>query len=230
MNNNSDRPRSINPNFTFETSQSIRIPNKRIGAVIGKGGVNREAIEKTTMSQIIIDSDTGEVEVRPNKNLKDPVLLIKAVEVIKAIGRGFNYKVALKLAKDDYYLDIIRLKTVVGKTHKQIRRIKSRVIGTEGKTRSKIEELTSTNIVIGGSTVSFIGTYEQNSLAFGAITQIINGAQIEKVIKSLEDKKKESKKAEKSLWKAEGEIGTTLEEAFDKDKEEVDVFADFEEE
>ncbi|MCY3411168.1 MAG: RNA-processing protein [Candidatus Heimdallarchaeota archaeon] len=227
MNMNSDQ--SPNPDespLSYESSQFIRIPMKRIGAVIGKKGANREEIEKATSSKIIIDSDTGEVEIRPDSDLKDPVMLIKASEIVKAIGRGFYYKTALKLIEDDYYLDIIRLKQNIGKSGQQIRRVKSRIIGTGGKTRKMIEELTSTHLVISGSTVSLIGMYDKITLAHDAVSKIIAGSPIESVLKKLEEKKKEEQKAEKQIWKDSEEIE---QEKLLKEEEE-DIFEDYEEE
>lgn len=221
-----------NPRFSFESSQFVRIPMKRIGAVIGKGGSNRREIEEKTDSKIIIDSDTGEVEVRPNEKLKDPVLLLKAAEIVKAVGRGFYYKTALKLVKDDFYLEVIRLKPSIGKNPKQVRRVKSRVIGTEGKTKKSIEELTGISLVISGSSIAIIGNYEQNMVASEAIYMIIQGSPIESVIKWLEEKKKEEKKGDEKMWVKEGDEDTSMEEAFKKerDEEEEDVFADYKDE
>ncbi len=217
-----------NPSFSYESSQFVRVPQKRIGAIIGAGGNNRKEIEKNTQSVIIIDSATGEVEIRPGSELRDPVMLLKAAEIVKAIGRGFYYKTALKLIKDDYYLDVIRLKSSKLKNPQQIRRIKSRIIGTNGKTKASIEQLTKTDLVISGSTVSLIGTYEQITTAHDAVVRLINGSPIESVIKSLEDKRKDDKKANKKMWKDDDDI-PNMEESF-AETEEEDVFSDFEEE
>lgn len=200
---------------------------KRIGAVIGVKGNNRKEIEEKTQSKIIIDSDTGEVEIRPDENLKDAVLLIKATDIVKAIGRGFHYKTALNLVKDDYYLDIIRLKSPKLRNSQQIRRIKSRIIGTNGKTKKMIEQLTGIELVISGSTVSLIGHYDQIQLAHDAVSKIISGSQIETVLKSLEEKRKDEKKADKKMWKEEGDI-PNMEESFAET--DVDIFENYEEE
>lgn len=222
-------------NFTHESSQYLRIPLNRIGPVIGVKGVNREKIEKDTLTKIIIDSDTGEVEVRPNKDLKDPIMLIKASNIVKAIGRGFSHQIALKLISDDYFLDVIRLKSYVkGNARSQYQRIKGRVIGKAGITKKTIEELTSINLVVSGNTVSLIGTYEELQLGRDAVTKIITGSPIESVLGLLEQQKKDEKAEKDKLWK-ETEDEEPLEEMMDKyekdtDKEEEDIFKDFEEE
>jgi ribosomal RNA assembly protein len=219
-----------NNRFSNESSQFLRIPLKRIGAVIGLKGSIRKEIEEKTSSVIIIDSDTGEVEIRPGKDLKDPVLLMKAKDIVKAIGRGFASTQAIKLAEDDFFLEIIRLKPFVGNAPNRLRRVRARVIGTKGRTKNAIEELTSTALVVAGSTVSLIGNIDEIGKARGAVVKIINGATIESVIGALEDKKKKIHKTDEKLWKSE-EDEPTMKELFpDEEEEEEDIFKDFEDE
>ena len=222
-------------NFTYESSQYLRIPLNRIGPVIGVKGVNREKIEKDTLTKIIIDSDTGEVEVRPNKDLKDPIMLIKASNIVKAIGRGFSHQIALKLVSDDFFLEVIRLKSYIkGNSRSQYQRIKGRIIGKKGITKKTIEELTSINLVVSGNTVSLIGTYEDLEIGRDAVTKIITGSPIESVLGLLEQQKKDEKDEKDRLWKS-TEDNEPLEDMMDKfekeaDKKEEDIFKDFEEE
>lgn len=212
--------------FSSDSSQFLRIPLKRIGAVIGLKGANKEIIEGKTQTMIIIDSDTGEVEVRPNKDLKDPVLLIKAREIVRAIGRGFSVEQAIVLCEDDYYLEIIRLKPIIGERNNRIRRVRGRVIGSNGKTKASIEELTGVKLTVTGSTVSIIGTFEQVGDAKESILDIINGAEIAAVLGRLEDKRTDLKKSERELWKSEDDE-PTMSELFPEEEEEDDPFANY---
>ncbi|MBS7621647.1 hypothetical protein KEJ32_06015, partial [Candidatus Bathyarchaeota archaeon] len=67
--------------------------------------------------------------------------------VVTAIGRGFSPEHAFKLIQDEEaVLDIIDLRIIFGKSESDIRRVKGRIIGMDGKTRRLIEELTDTNI------------------------------------------------------------------------------------
>ena len=213
--------------FSMDTSQFIRIPLKRIGAVIGLGGNNKEKIEGLTETLIIIDSDTGEVEIRPNENLKDPVKIIKSKEIVTAIGRGFPIEEAIKLGEDDIFLEIIRLKPIVGNKPNQLYRVRARLIGTDGKTRKSIQELTGTKLVVSGATVSLLGTYEEIGKAKEAVVSLINGAKIESVLASLEDHRKETKKEEEKLWKSEDDE-KTMEELFVEETATQDPFEDYE--
>jgi ribosomal RNA assembly protein len=214
--------------FSYESSQYLRIPLRRIGAVIGVKGTNREAIEEKTETVIVIDSDTGEVEIRPGENLKDPVKLFKARDIVKAIGRGFSPEQSIKLADDDYYLEIIRLKPLIGDTQNRLRRVKGRIIGTDGKTRKSIEELTKVSLVVSGSTVSIIGNFEQVNEARETVMSIINGSKIESVIGRLEQKRQEIKKSEQDLWKEDKE--TAVEDLYPEEDEEEDIFENYDDE
>ncbi len=207
------------------SSQFLRIPLKRIGVVIGKGGSNRQQIEKKTLSKIMIDSDTGEVEIRPRPELDDPVLLLNAVDIVKAIGRGFSLTQSLKLVEENYYLEIIRLKPLVGTQQSQMRRVKSRIIGTAGKTKETIEELTGCSLVILGGTVSVIGEFEKIGDAKDAILNIINGFEVENVLSKLEELKREMKKEEQKLWQEKDEID---EDKTETEEEEEDIFEESE--
>ncbi len=210
---------------TILASQYLRIPINRIGVVIGKGGSNRHTIEEKTLSKIIIDSDTGEVEIRARKELEDPVALLNARDIVKAIGRGFSLTQSMKLAEDNFYLEIIRLKPLVGNQPSQMRRVKSRIIGSAGKTKETIEELTGCALVILGGTVSLIGDFEKIAVTKDALLNIINGFQVESVLSKLEEIKRQTKKDEQQLWEKEEDV----EEEDDEEEEDEDIFEDSEE-
>jgi rRNA processing protein Krr1/Pno1 len=54
---------------------------------------------------------------------------------------------------------IIDLRLIFGRSESDIKRIKGRIIGTEGKTRKLIEELTEADVVVYGHTVGIIGGF-----------------------------------------------------------------------
>ncbi len=220
-NSNHFQPKS----FSTESSQFLRIPLKRIGAVIGLKGSIRKEIEEKTLSIIIIDSDTGEVEIRPKKELKDPVQLFKARDIVKAIGRGFSSIQAIKLADDDFYLEVVRLKPFVGNAPNKLRRVRARVIGTKGRTKNTIEELTATFLVVAGSTVSLIGNLDQLKDAREAVVRIIEGAKIEGVLGYLEERKKNLDKSGETLWKTD-EDEPTMKDLFPEEEEVGDEIFD----
>ena len=88
------------------------------------------------------------------KNATDPSLLLKAKDVVTAIGRGFPPEVAFRLIRnEDEIFDMIDLRVIFGRSESDIKRIKGRIIGAEGKTRKLIEELTEADVVVYGHTV-----------------------------------------------------------------------------
>ena len=171
-------------------SYDLKIPKERIAVLIGKKGEVKEQIESATKTKIKIDSEEGDVQVRGT----DALGLFSTREIIKAIGRGFNPEVAMQLLKPDACFELISL-TDYSKKDK-IARIKGRIIGTSGKARRHIEELTETYICVFGKTVGIIGTTEYVLLAKRAIESLLAGSTHSSVYNWLEKKRRELKMRE----------------------------------
>ena len=122
-------------------TEYIKIPQKRVGALIGSKGEVKKTIEKATGTYIDINSDDGAVDISPREDMEDPLGVWNANHIVKAIGRGFNPEVALKLVDDDVYLEIIKLPLLIGKSKNALARYKGRIIGKDGKTREIIMEM-----------------------------------------------------------------------------------------
>ena len=67
----------------------LRIPKERVGILIGQNGETKKLIEQRSQTKIEIDSAEGEVTINEHET-EDPLLYLKVMEVIKAIGRGFS--------------------------------------------------------------------------------------------------------------------------------------------
>ncbi|MEL9999599.1 MAG: KH domain-containing protein [Thermoplasmata archaeon] len=167
------------------------IPKSRIGVLIGREGETRESIEKSTGVRLMIDSESGEVEIDDTN--ADPFLALKAEDVVKAIARGFSPKRAFKLFEEDIILEIIDLKDYYNKKENRIRVARGRIIGTNGKARKTIEELTGTYISVFGNTVSIIGSYEGLEMARKSIEMILQGSKHSTIYRFLAEKRKEIK-------------------------------------
>lgn len=150
----------------------IRVPKERVAVVIGKKGETKEKIEKELNCKLRIDSETGLVTI----NSRDAIMLYKASEIVKAIARGFSPENAFLLLKTDYVLEVISLKEYI-KSSNRIKIVLGRIIGSSGKSKRTIEELTNTVISVYGKTVSIIGETLDVINARRAITMLINGAQ-----------------------------------------------------
>jgi ribosomal RNA assembly protein len=178
----------------------VRIPKDRIGTLIGPEGKVKQHIEEYLQVKLEVDNE-GSVTVALSEKAPDPSLLLKAKDVVTAIGRGFSPEVAFRLIRnEDDIFDVIDLRQIFGRSESDIKRIKGRIIGADGKTRRLIEELTEANMVIYGHTVGFIGGFEQVDAARNAVQMIIEGCQHHTVYKYLQRKRSELKKQKLELW------------------------------
>jgi len=171
-----------------EFSYTLKIPKERVAVLIGKEGSIKKRIEEETAIHIRIDSDEGDVYIKGEDALK----LYTCREIIKAIGRGFNPEIALLLLKYDYSFEMISLNEMIKPS--AMERIKGRIIGSDGKSRRTIEELTRCFICVYGKTVGIIGETENVALARRAVESLIQGSPHSSVYKFLERKRREMKK------------------------------------
>jgi ribosomal RNA assembly protein len=172
--------------------QYLRVPKDRVGALVGKKGEIKLAIEERTGLELDIDSETGEIRLETEK-AKDPLMALKVMDVIKAIGRGFSPERAFRLFDEDVYLRGFDIRDYTGKSQKHIRRMRARLIGSKGKTRRIIEELTNTDISIYGNTVYLIGSLEELSVAEVATDMLLSGSEHATVYRFVEAKRREMK-------------------------------------
>ena len=179
----------------------IRIPGDRIGALVGPDGSVKSVIEKKLSVDLQVDSETGTVQVTLPSTVEDPTVLFRAKEVVTAIGRGFAPDHAFRLLDDDEILfQVIDLREIVGRSSSDLKRLKGRVIGKEGKTRKIIEELSEANISVYGHTISIIGYPEQSAIAREAVSMLIRGSLHGTVYRFLHKKRRELKKQRLQLW------------------------------
>src|SRR3989338_252304 len=174
-----------------EFQTELKIPKDRIAVLIGKHGSVKKDIEGRTGTELDINSKEGDVIVYGDDGLK----IFEAKEVIQAIGRGFNPQVSLSLLNVDYVFDLISIKDFAGTKNSEIR-LKSRVIGSQGKARRIIEDLSESNIIIYGKTIGIIGKAESVNVAKRAIMMLLRGSRHASVYHWLERKRKSLKSME----------------------------------
>ncbi|MDD5416890.1 MAG: KH domain-containing protein [Candidatus Aenigmarchaeota archaeon] len=144
--------------------ESILIPKDRLGVI--KSRKTREEIEKTLEVKLTFEGNTVLID-------GEGLQTYLAKNIAKAIGRGFSPPRAFRLFDENQQLEIIELEFTDNRTN----RIKSRVIGANGKTRSEMEKYTKAAISIYGRTISIIGTHQEIENAKEAIKMIINGSE-----------------------------------------------------
>ncbi len=177
----------------------IRIPNDRVGVLIGKSGNVKSKIEESCYVSLDIDGDTGEVFVRTQGDV-DKIQPFKAMEIVTAIGRGFSPENAMTLLKGENALHVIDLREFAGKSNANVERIKGRIIGEGGRARRNMENLSGTNISVYGRTVSIIGDSSKLRLAVDAISSISSGSMHGAVYTKLEAANRTAKQERMKLW------------------------------
>ena len=178
-----------------------RVPKDRIAVLIGSKGVTAKSIRNASgCKELNIDSESGEVEaIWGEIGTYDPVKAMKLPDVIKAIGRGMAPKAAIRLLDDNHFFEMVDLRNFVGKRSNQQRRIRSRIIGSQGKVRKLIESLTDTEITIYKSTVVIIGEQEGLFAARQAIEMLAGGSEHGSVLGYLEKDRRRAKLSNRSL-------------------------------
>ena len=182
-------------------SMFVRIPKERVGVLVGPDGKVKQRIEEKFMVTLEVESESGGVKILLSEKASDPSLLFRAKDTVTAIGRGFSPEHAFRLLRnEDDIFDFVDLRAVFGRSESDIKRVKGRVIGANGKTRKLIEELTEASVVVYGHTIGFIGTFEQVDVARNAVQMLLNGSQHHTVYKYLQRKRSEFKKQRLELW------------------------------
>jgi ribosomal RNA assembly protein len=179
----------------------VRIPKERVGVLVGPDGQVKQYIEDKLTVVLEVQSELGDVNITMSEKAPDPSVLFRARDVVAAIGRGFAPEHAFRLIHDEEAVfDVVDLREIFGRSESDIKRVKGRIIGMEGKTRRIIEELSEADVVVYGHTIGIIGTYEQANTARTAIQMLIDGCQHHSVYKYLAKKRREMKKEKLELW------------------------------
>ncbi len=164
----------------------VKVPLDRVGVIIGAKGGTKRIIERLGVT-LDIDSEVGSIKI----NSSDPLKEMIAGEVVKAIGVGFSPEKALLLVEDEMLiLDTINLSKTIT-TKKEIKRLKGRIIGKDGKTRELMETLTGAKISVHWKTVGIIGTPDRTQIVRRAIEMLIKGAPHASVYSYLERQRRE---------------------------------------
>jgi len=165
----------------------IKIPAERLGVLVGPEGKTKEMLEHELKVKIEIFREECAVELDG-----DTVDEYFGKDVIKAIGRGFEPKMALKLLREDYCLKIIDLDEYAHSKN-GIMRLKGRVIGEGGRSKLIIEETGEANLSIYGNTVGVIAKLETVDIVMAALFKLLEGAMHSTVYAYLEKSRRKLK-------------------------------------
>ncbi|MGB9786660.1 MAG: KH domain-containing protein [Infirmifilum uzonense] len=186
----------------LELSTAGRLPvpvdPDRIALVIGRDGSNKRRIEEAFNVRVNVDSEKGFVFLEPGEN-STMYNVFRAKKAVEALALGFSVDDVVLLAEDVYDFEVVDLGEAA-RNQADLARIKARVIGSEGKFKRTLEEITGVKIVIGEKVVGLIGDYEQLRLAKDAISRLIRGQSHQTVLKFLERESYGLRRRRLDLW------------------------------
>jgi ribosomal RNA assembly protein len=105
----------------------------------------------------------------------DPYKEYEAIHILEAMQFGFSAKKSLQLLDEDLIFRKLNIKEFTRR--KDMKEVRSRIIGKKGKTKRTIEEISSCDILIkNDNTLGIIGPSEAIDEATTAITNLIRGS------------------------------------------------------
>ncbi|MEK6908946.1 MAG: KH domain-containing protein [Nanoarchaeota archaeon] len=146
---------------------------------------NKDKLEKKLNCKIQIKDKTLSIDT-------DPFNEYEAQRVFDAINLGFSVEKALKVLDEETGFIKINVKDYANTKNLEV--VRGRLIGTHGKTKKTIEEITKSNISIHDNNVGIIGPAEVTEMALTAVTNIIKGTKQANAYKYLEKINTQKKK------------------------------------
>ena len=150
----------------------IKVPKARIAVLVGTKGQTKRKIQNQTQTFLKIDPREGEVLIESD----DSVQILITKSIIQAIARGFNPEKALHLLDDEYHLEIMDISEYAKKSKNRLFTLRSRLIGSKGKAKKSLEQLTHTEIEVYGKTVAILGKHENVLLCKHAVNNLLQGS------------------------------------------------------
>ncbi len=161
----------------------VAIPGERVRAMIGGDRARQDLLERRLSVKLGVEGNTITIE-------GDPLPEVRAMDVVKAVGRGFPPDKAMLLLNDDYLFQLVDMGDYVKR--RAMRRMKGRVIGTGGRARRNIENLTHTMMEIYGHTIGLIGKEPEVSIAREGAVMLLTGAKHSTVYSFIERRMREA--------------------------------------
>ena len=147
----------------------VEFPSERLGMLIGKQGKSLELLERMGGVKIRLRGSTVTVSG------EDPLKVMKAAEVIKAIGAGFRLRQIAPLFNPDMQLAVYDVREACANEREADRQI-ARIIGEKGRNKRILEKKLGIDIAVSGHRVAAIGEPEMLQVFKEAIERLAHGA------------------------------------------------------
>lgn len=145
----------------------VSVSKNGVGALLKNGERALKDIEKTGGVKLAVGDDSVTVEGEPEKEWV-------VEKVLEALSYGFHPKKALRLFSDDFFLETIDLGAAL--RGKGVERYKARIIGTRGRAKRTIEELSGASLAVGADSVAVLGRFDEIHAAKEAVLRLLEGA------------------------------------------------------
>jgi len=159
-------------------------------------------LEKAFNVKIKVDSQTATAFVAPAEGAT-PYEVMRARQALEAISLGFSLEDALSLSSEEYCFEVIDL-SEVARSPEDLKRIKARIIGEEGRARRNIEQMAGVKVVVGDKLVGILGECENVSVARKALIMLVEGRTHSTVYGFLRSAARELKRKRLQLWERRG--------------------------
>lgn len=165
----------------------VALPKNTLNLLAKNNSKELEEVERAAQVKIRLTDEGAEIDASSNAGRE-----WEAEQVLLALEAGFPVKHALKLLKEDFYMEKIDLAQAFHGKEAHVTRYKARVIGTRGKSKKKIEELSGAFLAVGDESIAVIGRFEELRNAKEAVMRLLEGAPHANVFRFLEKKQRES--------------------------------------
>ncbi len=148
---------------------------------------SKNKLENKLNAKITLKDKTLEIET-------DTLNEFEAQRVFDAMNLGFSADDSLMVLEEEISFVQINMKDYANTKNLEV--VRSRVIGTHGKTKSTIEEITKCKIKVSDNIIGIIGSGEVIETAITALTNIIRGtkqANAYRYLERINTQKKEEK-------------------------------------
>jgi len=174
---------------------------ERLGVIVGPNGETKRKLEEAFGVELAVDSRNATVYIVPGESLR-PINVMRARQAIEAISLGFSPEEAMLLSNESYVYDVIDLSDIARKKS-DLPRIKSRLIGEDGRAKTTIEQATRTKIVVSDKVVGILGEYDNVMVARKALSMLIDGRKHGTVYNYLRREARALRRKELQLWRDE---------------------------